>query len=168
MPVISYIGIGANLADPVQQILDARRHLLADSQVHFLECSSLYLSSPVGYQDQADFINCVCQIETDHSAQALLLLTQNIESKLGRQRDLNNRNAPRLIDLDILLHGDQSIQSRALTVPHARMAERLFVLEPIFEISPDLSINGLGKVSMLLENGRASGLFEGQTLYRLS
>jgi len=168
MSVISYIGFGANLGDPVQQILDARRCLLVSSEIHHLRSSAFYLSSPVGYADQPDFINCVCEIETRLSAQALLELLQNIETDMGRTRDSDNQNAPRLIDLDLLLYGDERIKTETLIVPHPRIKQRLFVLQPLVELAPDQLVGDLGYASKLLEKGHKEGLFEGQSLYRLS
>lgn len=168
MSVLAYIGLGANLGDPVQKILDAKRYLLTNSSIHLLKSSSLYLSSPVGYKDQPHFVNSVCEIETQLSADALLEFLNRIESSLGRQRDLDNQNAPRLIDLDLLLYGNDVIETKTLIVPHPRMSERLFVIEPLAELAPDQLIGDLGSVSALLENGLKEGLFDGQTLYRLS
>lgn len=164
----AYIGFGANLGDPIQNIIDARSLILAVQAISNLQCSSLYLSSPVGDHHQPDFINCVCSIDTTLTAQDLLLKLQVIENSLGRSRDPLNQNAARLIDLDLLLFGDESFQSDHLTVPHPRMTQRLFVLEPLLELAPDLYVSEFGQISDILRQGHADGLFEGQLIHRLS
>lgn len=132
--VTALIGMGANLDDPVQQIVDARQRLLNWPRTQHARCSSMYLSTPVGYAEQADFINCVLALQTSASAFALLDLMQSIELVLGRVRDKDNQNAPRRIDLDLLYFGDQLIRDARLEVPHPRIAERLFVLKPLAEL----------------------------------
>jgi len=134
MTVVAYLGLGANLGDPIQQLIDARLALEALPSSIDLRCSSFYVSSPVGYDDQPDFINCVIELHTDAEPLDLLDATQNIESNLGRKRIVGNQNAPRLIDIDILLYGDREIDDPRLIVPHPRMAERLFVLKPLLEL----------------------------------
>lgn len=134
MTVVAYLGLGANLGDPIQQLIDARLALEALPSSIDLQCSSFYVSSPVGYDDQPDFINCVIELHTDAEPLDLLDATQNIENNLGRKRIVGNQNAPRLIDIDILLYGDRKIGDPRLIVPHPRMAERLFVLKPLLEL----------------------------------
>ena len=161
------IGLGANLDDPVQKIIDARNRLLKDTAIIALECSSLYLSSPVGDNSQEDFLNCVCFIETHLTAFQLLDLLQSIENEMGRTRNPENQNAPRIIDLDLILFADQQIETQRLTVPHPRLHERRFVLEPLFELMPDRMINQTKNVSQVLTDGRQEGCFVGQALYRI-
>lgn len=134
MPTLAYLGLGANLGDPIQQMLDAISALRRLPSSESLRCSSFYGSSPVGYDDQADFINCVVELETHLSAIELLDDIQVIENTLGRVRVVGNQNAPRLIDIDLLLYGDHTIDSERLTVPHPRMENRLFVIEPLLEL----------------------------------
>jgi len=157
MATIAYLGLGANLGDPIQQIVDARESLRQLDSTRSLRCSSMYVSSPVGYDSQPDFINCVVELETTCSAIELLDRMQGIEHTLGRQRVIGNQNAPRLIDIDMLLFGDQTINEPRLTVPHPRMANRLFVIKPLLELI-DLEYY---RVTL------ASGNFEGQVLTRL-
>ena len=132
--VDTYIGFGANIGDSVEQIFEAKRRLLIAAGCADTVFSSLYLSSPVGYADQPNFINAVMRCSVGISALQLLNLMQVIEHDLGRVRETNNRNAPRKIDLDILIFGDQVIESMELVVPHPRMLERRFVLEPLREV----------------------------------
>ena len=163
-----YIGLGANLLDPVQNVIDAKRLLVnGDNKNNSLQSSSLYLSSPVGYEDQPYFVNCVVALSTEYDCQSLFDLMQYIENKLGRTRDKSNQNAARSIDLDLLLFGDQIIESSNLIVPHPRISERLFVLQPLAELKPELKIPNLGHVGDLIVNGRRAGLFDDQALIKL-
>lgn len=130
----AYVGLGANLGDPIQQIVDARRMLFQLSGTLGGQSSCLYVSSPVGYSDQPDFINCVVEVETLSSAHELFSAMQSIENKLGRVRDASNQNAPRMIDLDLLIFSQQQIDDEILMVPHPRIGERLFVLQPLLEL----------------------------------
>ena len=110
--------------------------------------SSLYRSAPVGYLEQPDFINAVAQIETALSPRALLDALLEIERRLGRVRDFPN--APRTLDLDLVLYGETVCAEPALTVPHPRMHERAFVLVPLAEIAPEAMVPGRGRVSELV------------------
>lgn len=148
--IAAMIGMGANLGDPIQQIVDARDSLLALESSVSGRCSSLYLSSPVGYSDQPNFVNCVFELQTNAPAQTLLQALQTIETALGRRRMLSNQNAPRVIDLDLLLYGDQSIDTEQLIVPHPRLHERLFVLAPLCELQPELWLDGRGRVAHVI------------------
>ena len=134
----AWLGLGANLADPIKQIVDARTKLIQLDCVSAWECSSMYLSSPVGYSEQPDFINCVLSIDVNVSATKLFSEIQLIETDLGRVRISNNQNAPRKIDIDLLLFGSESVNTPELTVPHPRMTQRLFVLEPLSELGVEL------------------------------
>jgi 2-amino-4-hydroxy-6-hydroxymethyldihydropteridine diphosphokinase len=135
MSTLAYLGLGANLGDPIQQMVDARASLARLPSTLDLRCSSFYASSPVGYAAQPDFVNCVVELETNSEAIELLDDIQAIENALGRQRVMANQNAPRLIDIDLLLFGRQSIADERLQVPHPRMKSRLFVLEPLLELT---------------------------------
>lgn len=135
----AYIGVGANLGNPIQQIVDARVALRCLPETQSLRTSSLYSSKPVGYADQEDFINAVFEITTSMQAHDLFASMQKIEIALGRERDPNNQNAPRRIDLDLLLFEDQAINDEQLIVPHPRMSERLFVLRPLADLAPELA-----------------------------
>lgn len=130
----AFIGLGANLGNPIQQIVDARSKLIRLTSTVSWRCSSMYVSSPVGYSDQPNFINCVLALETLDDAHTLFANMQCAEEALGRVRDPYNQNAPRLIDIDLILFGDQDLNDEHLIVPHPRMAERLFVLEPLGEL----------------------------------
>ena len=143
---IAYIGLGSNLDDPAAQIRRAVWHLerLPDGDV--LEVSSFYRSAPFGPVEQPEFVNAVLTLETQSDGQALLRSLQEIETNMGRVRD-GQRWGPRVIDLDLLLLGEQRIDEADLVVPHPGIAERNFVLLPLRELAPDLIIPGLGPVT---------------------
>ena len=130
----AWLGLGANLGDPIQQLIDARVKLVNLPFVSAWQCSSMYVSSPVGYSDQADFINCVLALDVSVSAQDLFAQMQLIEVALGRVRVQDNQNAPRCIDIDLLMYGEQAINESNLVVPHPRMNQRLFVIEPLQQL----------------------------------
>jgi 2-amino-4-hydroxy-6-hydroxymethyldihydropteridine diphosphokinase len=144
----AYIGLGANLGDPSRQILAALAELDALPGTRLLRQSSLYRSAPLGYRDQPDFVNAVAQIDTSLEARALLDALLAIEQGLGRQRSFPD--APRTLDLDLLLYGDDVLDEAGLHVPHPRMHARAFVLAPLAEIAPALSIPGHGSIAALL------------------
>ncbi len=135
--MISYIGIGSNQADPVKQARLAIEALKTLPQTKLTNCSSLYCSTPMGPQDQPDYINAVAQLDTTLSPLQLLDALQAIEQSQGRVRK-ENRWGPRTLDLDIILYGDQQINNARLTIPHYGMKVREFVLYPLLEIAADL------------------------------
>jgi 2-amino-4-hydroxy-6-hydroxymethyldihydropteridine diphosphokinase len=134
----AYIGLGSNLADPVKQVEAALDELDRVPQTRLVKRSSLYRTKPVGYAAQPDFVNAVAQLETGLPPERLLDELQAIEARHGRERSFPN--APRTLDLDLLLFGKLVVQTERLTVPHPRMRERAFVLEPLREIAPDLEL----------------------------
>jgi 2-amino-4-hydroxy-6-hydroxymethyldihydropteridine diphosphokinase len=134
----AYVGLGSNLADPVKQVEAAFDELDRVPQTRLVQRSSLYRTKPVGYAAQPDFVNAVAQLETGLAPERLLDELQAIEARHGRERSFPN--APRTLDLDLLLFGKLVVQTERLTVPHPRMRERAFVLEPLREIAPDLEL----------------------------
>ena len=138
---IAYIGIGANLGDARANVEDALARLGALPATTLLRRSSSYRSAPIDSSGD-DYINAVACIDTTLAAADLLAALQTIELSHGRERPW--RNAPRTLDLDILLYGDAVIDSAALRVPHPRMHERAFVLAPLLEIAPDIELPGRG------------------------
>lgn len=131
--------MGANLGDAVDTIVSARQKLLELDFVSSGECSSMYATSPVGYDDQPDFINCVLSMKITATVRQLFAAMQRIELEFGRVRDPNIQDGPRTLDLDLLLAGDQLIEESDLIVPHPRMKHRLFVLLPLQELSVELA-----------------------------
>lgn len=134
-PVTAYVGIGANLGDPVAAVRAAIARLGSVAGTRVLMASSLYRTAPHEAQGP-DFINAVVQLQTRLDARRLLAELQAIEAGAGRERPY--RNAPRTLDLDLLLYGSERIVAEGLTVPHPRMGERAFVLVPLAEIAPTL------------------------------
>ncbi|MDO9423821.1 MAG: 2-amino-4-hydroxy-6-hydroxymethyldihydropteridine diphosphokinase [Methylobacter sp.] len=155
--VVAYIGLGSNLANPVEQIQAARTAITQITGVQELAFSSLYCSAPMGPQDQPDYVNAVIGIKTDLPPIDLLRCLQRIENDQGRVRK-SERWGARTLDLDILIYGDQMIELPDLTVPHVGIAERAFVLYPLYEIAPQLQVPGKGAIADLLEQCPMSGL----------
>jgi len=137
--IIAYIGLGSNLSEPITQVKNAIEHIRKIAQSHVISVSSLYLSKPMGPQDQDDYINAVLALETKLTPLELLDALQSIENNAGRVRK-ENRWGARILDLDIILFGNQMINTERLIVPHYGMKEREFVLVPLAEISSDLII----------------------------
>ncbi len=142
MKVTAYIGLGANLHDPIAQVEYAISELDCLPATRLVARSSLYATTPVGYVDQPDFVNAVAQIETLLAPRVLLAALLDIEQRHGRERSF--RNAPRTLDLDLLLYGNAHFDEDHLTLPHPRMTERAFVLLPLTEIAPKIGIPGHG------------------------
>jgi 2-amino-4-hydroxy-6-hydroxymethyldihydropteridine diphosphokinase len=147
-----YVGIGSNIGDSITIASEAIKQLNGISQCQLIEQSSLYLSEPVSDIPQDDYINAVALIETTLEPLALLLALQAIEQAFNRQRDPKLHWAPRTLDLDIIVFGQRVINDEHLTVPHPEMANRLFVLLPMLEISAKPFIPGLGSLQHLIDN----------------
>lgn len=147
-PVVAYIALGANLGDPQAAVRQAIAALDQLPQTRLLQASSLYLTAPVGLLDQPDFVNAVAAVETSLAPEALLQALLAEELQQGRVRSI--ANAPRTLDLDILLYGDQVLDTPSLTVPHPRLHLRAFVLVPLAEIAPELRLPGRGSIAAWL------------------
>lgn len=128
-----YLGLGSNMGDR-QQNLDKALELLSN-RLRVNKVSTIYDTEPIGNPDQPRFLNMVCQAHTTLAPEGLLALVKGFESKMGRT---GKSNAPRPIDIDILLYGDRVIETPGLIIPHPRMLERAFVLVPLAEIAPKL------------------------------
>lgn len=152
----AFVGLGANLDNPLQQVRQALSELDAIARTRVLAASSLYRSVPVGYADQPDFINAVAAVATELSPRALLDAMLATEQQRGRVRTF--LNAPRTLDLDVLLYGQMQMHEDGLTIPHPRMHERAFVLVPLAEIAPRCVIPGRGAVGELLRGIDAAGV----------
>jgi 2-amino-4-hydroxy-6-hydroxymethyldihydropteridine diphosphokinase len=134
-PVTAYIGLGANLGNPRLAVLAAMESIADIDGLALTRKSSLYGSAPVD-AGGADYVNAVVEVVTNLKPQALLAQLQAIEQRAGRERSY--RNAPRTLDLDVLLYGSQKIKTTTLLVPHPRMLDRAFVLRPLAEVAPQL------------------------------
>ena len=133
---VAYVGIGSNLDNPRAQVLQAFQDLDRLPHTRVVKKSSLYRSAPLGYAEQPDFVNAVAQLETGLPAERLLAEMQEVEVRHGRSRSF--ANAPRTLDLDLLLFGTLKLDTGNLKLPHPRMHERAFVLKPLLEIAPQL------------------------------
>ena len=141
-PVITYLGLGSNLGDRENNI--ARALDCLSEKMRLERVSSLYDTKPVGFAEQPRFLNAVCQVSTELLPHELLVLAKAIEKKLGRQPS-PFPNAPRIIDIDILLYGNQTVKTLSLTIPHPRLLERAFVLVPLAEIAGDVIVPNCGQ-----------------------
>ena len=151
---LAYVALGSNLGDSRRQVLDAMDALDALPETHLLQRSRLYLTPPWGVIEQPPFINAVVALDTGLLPEQLLDGLLQIETAAGRVRA--ERNGPRILDLDVLHVVGVSQNDERLTLPHPRMAERAFVLLPLFDIAPTLEIPGHGSVSELLAKLDAS------------
>ena len=148
MPLV-YIGLGSNLGERELTIRRALGLLDADTAIDVEAVSSLRETDPVGYEDQPKFLNGAAALRTELAPRALLRRLQEIELELGRDRS-GLRFGPRTIDLDVLLYGDERIEEPGLEIPHPRLAERRFVLEPLAELDATIDVPGRGSVQALL------------------
>jgi len=143
-----FIGFGSNLGDRVLNCREALGYLEKSGQAKIINVSSLYLTEPVGFKDQDWFINGAAEISTTLSPFDFLKLLLKTEHRMGRERTI--KWGPRIIDLDILFFGDEVIVSDNLVIPHVRLQDRRFVLEPLLEIAPDKVHPVLGKTVLEL------------------
>jgi 2-amino-4-hydroxy-6-hydroxymethyldihydropteridine diphosphokinase len=141
----AFVGLGSYLGEPESKVRQGIAALAELTRVRLVAASSLYRSAALGHTDQPDFVNAVAQLSTELAPQALLASLLAIEQRLGRTRSF--RNAPRTLDLDLLLYNAHSIIEPGLAVPHPRMHERAFVLAPLLEIAPACVIPGRGPAS---------------------
>lgn len=144
----AYIALGANIGDPAATVRAAFAALSGLPGTSLTAASSLYRTAPVGLANQPDFINAVARVETTLEPRALLQALLALEADFGRVR--LERNGPRTLDLDLLLYGDQVMDTPDLILPHPRLHLRAFVLAPLAEIAPDLAIAGRGTVAAWL------------------
>jgi 2-amino-4-hydroxy-6-hydroxymethyldihydropteridine diphosphokinase len=152
----AYLGLGANLGDREASILAVLAALDSLPTIEVTAVSSLYETVPVGMTDQPDFLNAVAQIQTSLRPEQLLQAVLHLETERGRVR--NQRWGPRVIDVDILVYGDQSITLPGLTVPHPRLEERAFALVPLAEVAPEMVLPGrTAPVKIRAEELRRSG-----------
>lgn len=152
----AYLGLGSNLANPMSQLKLALKALAAHPAITLFACSSFYLTKPVGYAHQPDYINSVAKIHTHLAPLNLLSAVLTIERQLGRKRLF--KNAPRIIDIDILYYQQVVWDDKKLVLPHPRLFERAFVLVPLAELAPDLFIAPYGKVRELLNRITCHGV----------
>lgn len=147
----AYVGVGANLGEREATMREALRRLDALDGVDVVAVSSFRETEPVGIADQPRFLNAAAALETILSPRELLDALLAVERSLGRNRE-GPRYGPRTIDLDLLLYGDEAIDEPGLTVPHPRLHERVFALEPLLELDPALAAPGRGPLETLRRN----------------
>ena len=162
-----YIGLGSNMDDPESQLDSAIRKIASDDHFSMVMSSSYYRSSPVGNNAQDDFVNAVIRADTSFGASELYTFLSRIEKKAGRVRDPENQNAPRPIDCDILLYGTSKINNSKLVVPHPRMTQRLFVMQPLVELSPTIEIPAEGSGKLILKSLEESDEGKAQKIVKL-
>jgi 2-amino-4-hydroxy-6-hydroxymethyldihydropteridine diphosphokinase len=146
----AYVGLGANVGRPRETIAAALELLDAETEIEVVAVSTIRETAPVGYENQPPFLNGAAVVDTKLAPRELLERLLQIERRLGRVRGEGPRFGPRTIDLDLLLYGDETMEEPDLTLPHPRLAERRFALEPLAELDPDLEIPGQGSVQALL------------------
>ncbi len=152
-----FLGLGTNVGDREENLRQAVQRLEAEGLMRIDRLSSIYETAPVGYTDQADLLNIVLSAWTELQPQALLRELKAAEQALGREPGI--RWGPRRIDLDILLYGEEAVETPELVIPHPRLAERGFVLIPLAEIAPDLALPGGERVADLAARaGMAAGV----------
>jgi 2-amino-4-hydroxy-6-hydroxymethyldihydropteridine diphosphokinase len=144
----AFVGIGSNLGDREDHLRRALDLLAAEEGIEVVAISTLRETEPVGPVEQGPFLNGAVQVSTELAPRKLLERLLDVEQRLGRVRA--ERFGPRTIDLDLLLYGDEIVDEPGLTLPHPRLHERRFALEPLSELAPDLAIPGRGRVSALL------------------
>ncbi|MCP3663323.1 MAG: 2-amino-4-hydroxy-6-hydroxymethyldihydropteridine diphosphokinase [Gammaproteobacteria bacterium] len=149
-PVTVYVALGSNLSDPEFQVRSAANELNEVDGIEVLALSNLYLTPPMGPEGQADYVNGVAALRTTLDPHSLLDALQTIEQFHHRRREV--RWGPRTLDLDILLYGNQNIDTPDLVIPHPGIPLRAFVLYPLYEMNPYLQLPGLGKISSLIAN----------------
>lgn len=154
--VRAFVGIGSNLNEPLCQVETALRALACLPQSELCQSSSLYRNAPMGPADQPDYVNAVAEVATALKPQELLDELLGIEARQGRVRA--ERWGPRTLDLDLLLYGDLELDEERLQLPHPGIADRPFVLFPLYEIAAELEIPGRGSLGELLAGSSSSGL----------
>jgi 2-amino-4-hydroxy-6-hydroxymethyldihydropteridine pyrophosphokinase len=151
---IVYLCLGSNLGQREKNLSQAL--MLLSPKVNLEKISSIYETEPIGYKEQPFFLNMICRIATDLSAEELLHLVKAIENKMGRVPTF--LNSPRPIDIDILFYDDHIIKTQNLTIPHPRLTDRAFVIIPLAEIAPELVHPELGKsIAELARNMKDQG-----------
>lgn len=157
-----FLGLGSNIGNRNNFLFTAIAGLIKSPEINVRNISSTYETKPLYNFDQGDFLNLVVEIESDYEPYELLLYCRNIESKMGRRFNIP-RNSPRNIDIDIIFFNDRMVSTEQLTIPHPRLYERQFVLEPLNEIAPDFICPKTKKsVSELIE-----GCQDSSNVYRI-
>ena len=150
VPVTAFLGLGTNVGDRLETITSCLFVLDDVDGIAVEDVSGVYETAPWGVEDQDPFLNAVVRVRTTLSARELLDDCHRTEAAFGRDRDAEVRWGPRPLDIDLLLYGDEVVDEPGLTLPHPRLHERLFVLEPLTELDPRLSAPGLGPLAAMV------------------
>lgn len=161
--MIAYLGIGTNIGDRLQNLIDTVEALKLLPLTRVTEVSNVYETAPVGYANQDDFLNIVVAVSTDLNAHNLLGAALGIEAGMGRIRTI--KNGPRIIDVDLLMYENEKIDSLTLTLPHPRMLERNFVIKPLLDLNLDKSFYSKEKLEELLTNDGVSFYCDNKCFY---
>lgn len=157
----AYLSIGTNIGDRLSNLQNAVDSLRLLPNTSVTEVSPVYETDPIGFENQADFLNIAVEIETELTSEALLGALLGIEAALGRVRLF--KNGPRVIDLDLLLFGDEKIKNKVLILPHPRMFEREFVLKPLHDLKSMKENKEIASALAEIESGKAR-LFDGKII----
>jgi 2-amino-4-hydroxy-6-hydroxymethyldihydropteridine diphosphokinase len=157
-PVRAFVGLGGNEGDVEVTLTEALWAVDALPQTSIRRQSAVYRTPAWGRTDQPDFLNAVVELQTRMVPRVLLDALLEIEQRFGRVRRAEDRWGPRVLDLDLLIYGEETLDAPGLSLPHPRLHERAFVLVPLAEIAPDLDVPGRGKVRDLLAAVDASGI----------
>lgn len=152
--MIAYLGVGTNIGDRLQNLIDTTIALRLLPLTEIVEISNVYETEPVGYDNQNDFLNIVVSVSTELTAENLLGAALGIEASMGRVRTI--KNGPRIIDVDLLMYGDEEYNKKTLVLPHPRMLERNFVLNPLLDLNLKESYYSREKLENLLTNDGVS------------
>ncbi|MBO5944888.1 MAG: 2-amino-4-hydroxy-6-hydroxymethyldihydropteridine diphosphokinase [Clostridia bacterium] len=161
--MIAYLGIGTNIGDRLQNLIDTVEALNLLPLTKVVEISSVYETAPVGYANQDDFLNIVVAVSTDLNAHNLLGAALGIEACMGRIRTI--KNGPRIIDVDLLMYENEKIDSLTLALPHPRMLERNFVIKPLLDLNLDKSFYSGEKLEDLLTDDGVSFYCDNKCFY---
>jgi 2-amino-4-hydroxy-6-hydroxymethyldihydropteridine diphosphokinase len=159
-----YLGLGSNLSSEYGNSLDiltsSLRDISAQADINLLECSSFYESKPLGPQNQNDYINAALKITSNLDPRELLKILQKIEEKYGRNRLKEVRWGARTLDIDILLAGSKTVNNKELCIPHKELENRAFVLIPLYELNPKLTLPNGKNIESLAENCDQTGIIK--------
>ena len=161
--MIAYLGIGTNIGDRLQNLIDTVEALRLLPLTKVIEVSNVYETAPVGYANQDDFLNIVVAVSTELNAHNLLGAALGIEAGMGRIRTI--KNGPRIIDVDLLMYESESLDSHTLTLPHPRMLERNFVIKPLLDLDLEKSFYSRNKLKCFLTDDGVSFYCDNKCFY---
>jgi len=164
---VCYIGLGSNMGESKNYFKKVISVIANQDSFGIPMVSSYYRTSAVGDESQPDYLNTVVKVETSYSSKKTLILLLGIEKALGRVRDPENQNAGRVIDCDLLLFGREELESQHLMLPHPRMTQRLFVMDPLVEVAPKAYIPGYGYAKEVRDRLAAEGVYEHQSVEKV-